>query len=127
MNASFHLFTSSLIPNHVPWFSVYAFPTSLFKLIPKYFILFDAVVNGTVFLILLRLFIASVQKGFPGGSDGEECACNEGDPGLIPGSGRSPGEGNGSPLQYSCQRSLARYSPWDCKELDMAEQLAHSV
>ena len=80
---------------------MYAFPTSLFKLIPKYFILFDAVVNGTVFLILLRLFIASVQKGFPGGSDGEECACNEGDPGLIPGLGRSPGGGHGNPLQYS--------------------------
>ena len=34
-------------------------------------------------------------KGFPGGSDGEESACNAGDPGSIPGSGRSPGEGNG--------------------------------
>ena len=40
--------------------------------------------------------------GFPGGSDGEESACNAGDPGSIPGSGRSPGEGNGCPLQYSC-------------------------
>ena len=39
---------------------------------------------------------------FPGGSDGKESACNEGDLGLIPGSGRSPGEGNGNPLQYSC-------------------------
>ena len=36
--------------------------------------------------------------GFPGGSDGKEYACNAGDPGLIPGSGRSPGEGNGNPL-----------------------------
>ena len=40
--------------------------------------------------------------GFPGGSGGKESACNEGDPGSIPGSGRSPGEGNGYPLQYSC-------------------------
>ena len=39
--------------------------------------------------------------GFPGGSDSKEPACNEGDPGLIPGLGRSPGEGNGYPLQYS--------------------------
>ena len=39
--------------------------------------------------------------GFPGGSDSKESACNAGDPGLIPGSGRSPGEGNGYPLQYS--------------------------
>ena len=48
------------------------------------------------------LFIHS----FPGGSDGKESACNAGDPGLIPGSGRSPGEGNGNPLQYSCLENL---------------------
>ena len=41
-------------------------------------------------------------EGFPGGSDGKESACNVGDPGLIPGLGRSPGEGHGNPLQYSC-------------------------
>ena len=39
--------------------------------------------------------------GFPGGSEGKESACNVGDPGLIPGLGRSLGEGNGNPLQYS--------------------------
>ena len=39
---------------------------------------------------------------FPGGSDGNELACNAGDLGLIPGLGRSPGERNGNPLQYSC-------------------------
>ena len=39
---------------------------------------------------------------FPGGSDGKESAYNAGDPGSIPGSGRSPGEGSGNPLQYSC-------------------------
>ena len=43
-----------------------------------------------------------IQLGFPGGSDGKESACNAGDPGLIPGLGRSPGEGNGYSLQYSC-------------------------
>ena len=47
-------------------------------------------------------------------------ACNAGDPGLIPESGRSPGEGNGNPLQYFARRipghrSLAGYSPWDRK------------
>ena len=42
------------------------------------------------------------EQGFPGGSDGKESACNAGDLGLIPGLGRSPGEGNGNPLQYSC-------------------------
>ena len=40
--------------------------------------------------------------GFPCSSVGKESACNARDPGLIPGSGRSPGEGNGNPLQYSC-------------------------
>ena len=67
------------------------------------------------------------------GSDGEESACNAGDQGSIPGSGRSPGGENGYPLQYSClgkshgQRSLAGYSPWGCKELDTTEQLTHIV
>ena len=40
--------------------------------------------------------------GYPGGSAGKEFVCSEGDLGLIPGLGRSPGEGNGSPLQFSC-------------------------
>ena len=41
-------------------------------------------------------------ESFPGGPDGKESAYNVGDLGLIPESGRSPGEGNGNPLQYSC-------------------------
>ena len=47
--------------------------------------------------------------GFPGDSDGKESTCNGGDLGLIPGSGRSPGEGNGNPLQSSClENSMER-------------------
>ena len=42
------------------------------------------------------------KEGFPSGLDGKASACNAGDPGLIPGSVRSPGEGNGNPLQHSC-------------------------
>ena len=53
-----------------------------------------------------NLYILSLTNppnmGFPGGSDGKEYACSAGDLGSIPGSGRSPGEGNGNPLQYSC-------------------------
>ena len=45
-------------------------------------------------------------SGFPGGSEVKVSASNEGDPGSIPGSGRSPGEGNGKPLQYSCHHSI---------------------
>ena len=43
-----------------------------------------------------------IHGGFPGGSDSKESACNVGDVGLIPGLGRSSGEGNGYPVQYSC-------------------------
>ena len=60
--------------------------------------------------------------GFPGGSDGKESACNEGDLGSIPGSGRFPEEGNGYPLQYSCLESPKdRGAWWDRKELDMTK------
>ena len=45
--------------------------------------------------------VQNANRLFPGGSDGEEAACDVGDPDLIPGLGRSPGEGNGNPLQYS--------------------------
>ena len=71
--------------------------------------------KGTVFL------------GFPGGSEVEESASDAGNPGSIPGSGRSPGEGNGNPLQYSClenpmdRGALVGYSPRGHKELDMTE------
>ena len=43
-----------------------------------------------------------ILEDFPCGSDGKESACNVGDPGVTPELGRSPGEGNGNPLQYSC-------------------------
>ena len=45
-------------------------------------------------------------------SDGKESACNSGDPGLIPSSGRFPGEGNGSPLHYSCLESPMERRAW---------------
>ena len=50
--------------------------------------------------------------GFPGGSDGKESACNAGDLGLILGSGRSPGEGNCNPLQYSCLENSMDGGSW---------------
>ena len=66
---------------------------------------------------------------FPGGSDGKASACSAGDPGSIPGLGRSPGEGNGNPTpvllpgKFHGLRSLVGYSPWGRKELDTIEQL----
>ena len=53
--------------------------------------------SATIYFIILFSFM-----GFLDGSDGKESACNVGDLDLIPGLGRSPGEGNGNPLQYSC-------------------------
>ena len=64
---------------------------------------------------------------FPGGSDGKESASTVWGLGLIPGLGRSPGEGNGYPLQCSClekpqgQRSLVGYRPWGHKESNTTE------
>ena len=50
--------------------------------------------------------------GFPGGSEVKASACNVGDLGLIPGSGRSPGEGNGNPLQYPCLENPMDGGAW---------------
>ena len=50
--------------------------------------------------------------GFPGGSDGKEYACNVGDLDSIPGLGRSPGEGNGNPLQYPCLENPMDRGAW---------------
>ena len=50
--------------------------------------------------------------GFPGGSEGKASACNAGDLGLIPGSGRYTGEGNGNPLQYSCLENPMDREAW---------------
>ena len=50
--------------------------------------------------------------GFPGGSDSKESACNAGNAGSIPGLGRSPVEGNGYPLQYSCLENSTDRGAW---------------
>ena len=73
--------------------------------------------------------LTPVFLSFPGGSDSKESAHNVGDPGSIPGLGRTPGGGHGYPLQNSGlenlhgQRSLAGYTPWGCKELVTTERL----
>ena len=53
-----------------------------------------------------------IYPGFPGDLDGKESACNVGDLGLIPRSERSPGEGNGNPLQYYCLENLMDRGAW---------------
>ena len=60
-------------------------------------------------------------RGFPGSSNGKESACNVGDLGSIPGLGRSPGEGNGNPLQYSCLENPMDRGAWQAIVHGVAE------
>ena len=63
--------------------------------------------------------------GFPGGSNGKESACNAGDWGLIPGSGRSPAEGNGDPRKYSCLGNPMDREAWRAAVHEVAKNRAH--
>ena len=74
-----------------------------------FFIFRDKLVSGKcTFNFIIKI---PGKYGFPHSSVGKESACSEGDPGLIPGSERSPGEGNGNPLQYSCWEILRTEEP----------------
>ena len=69
-------------------------------------------------------------RGIPGGSKGKESVCNARDPGLIPGLRRSPGEGKGKPLPYSCLEDSMDRGAWQTTvrgvaELDTTKQLTH--
>ena len=66
--------------------------------------------KGASFIIFGLL--SPVLGGFPGGSEDKAPACNAGDPGLIPGLGRCPGEGNSNPLQYSCLENPMDRGAW---------------
>ena len=73
-----------------------------------------------------------LKTGFPGRSHGKESASNARDLGLIPGSGRSPGEGNGNSPQYSCLENLMDREAWwatvhGVAKSDMTEGLTHSI
>ena len=79
-----------------------------------------------IFFFFNKDFGWCVTGDFPGGSESKDSACNAGHASLIPGLGRSLGEGNGHPLQYSClensmDRILAGYCLWGCKEVDTTE------
>ena len=66
-------------------------------------------------MLLVQTIIVAIwyAMGFPGGSDGKESTCNAGDAGFFPGSGRSPGEGKGYPLQYSCLENFKNLRKWN--------------
>ena len=73
------------------------------------------------------------EMSFPGGSDSKESACNAGGQGSIPGLGRSPGKGNGNPLQYFCLENSTHRGDlwatvlWGHKESDTTERLTHNT
>ena len=81
-------------------------------------------------LYAIRL-VPSAYLGFPGGSDGKDSACKARDLGSIPGSGQSPGEGNGNPIQYSCLENPVDRGAWwatvhSVAELNTTEWLTHT-
>ena len=91
--------------------------------------------SATRISVLWKLYATNNHEGLPGGSDGKESTCKVGDLGSIPGLGRSLGKGNSwkrewpptpvfLPGEVHGQRSLAGYSPWGLKELDMTERLS---
>ena len=62
--------------------------------------------------VSMETFLFCISLGFPGSSDGKASACSGGNLGSIPGSGRSPGERNGNPLQYSCLENSMTGGAW---------------
>ena len=79
--------------------------------------------NGKTIALTRRTFVGKVVSllfnmlsrlviGFPGGSEDKASACNAGDLGSIPGSGRSPGKGNGDPIQYYCLENPMDRGAW---------------
>ena len=73
----------------------------------------------TDFLISYKPITGIIAGGFPGGSEGKESAYSAGDLCSIPGLGRSPGEGNGNPLQYSCLENPGRQEPGGLQSLGL--------
>ena len=104
------LFQSTVQSFHAP---VKSNPNLFLSFISRYPILSFFESLCCHFLIGAVLSGFSIPLGFPGGSAGKESACKAGDTGSIPGSGRSTGEGNGYPLQYSClENSMDRGAWW---------------
>ena len=69
-------------------------------------------VPDTIWILVMIPHVYTHLRGFPGGSNGKESARKAGDLGSIPGSGRSPAEGNGNPLQYSCLENSMDGEAW---------------
>ena len=75
-----------------------------------------------------NILLITMPLGFPGGTDGKESACNAGDPGVSPRLGKSPGEGNGNPLQYSClENSMDRGACWATLYSMESQRVGHNL
>ena len=107
------------------------FPSFLLWVLLKCYLLREALLHSSAqdgYFVTCSNSIWHPSTRFPGEAVVKNPPANAGDAGLIPGLGRSPGEGNGNPLQYYClekshgQRSLVGYIPWGCKKSDMTEQ-----
>ena len=96
----------------VKWPLVFPFQTNCDWILGQMYRACQGGANSSISCIYVSFLV--IQRGFfPGGSDGKESACNAGDLCSKPGSGRSPGEGNGYPLQYSClENSMDRGAWW---------------
>ena len=92
---------------HLYFFPANLFISNIFSGFHIYALIYD--ISFSVSYLLHSVFTL---PGFPGGSDGKVSAYNAGDPGLIPGSGRSSGEGNGNSLQYSCLENPMDAGVW---------------
>ena len=84
---------------------------------PRYLLVYKSITPFvSVFFLCISTFQGHQSYGirahFPGGSEDKASACNAGDPGLTTGLGRSPGEGNGNPLQYSCLENPMDREAW---------------
>ena len=86
-----------------------------------------------VYHVISTLWHSGKGRTISGGSDSKESACNMGDPGSTPGSGRSPREGNGNPLQYSCLENSMDRGAWQdavhgaAKSMDTTEWLTQHI
>ena len=98
---------------YIEWINIRSYciaqGTIIGKNMKKNICITEAVCSSFFYFFLIK---DNKQMDFPDGSDSKESAYNAGDPGSFPGSGRSPGEGNGTPLQYSCLENPTDGGAW---------------